>query len=78
MPNPGFFNGDVDSKAVVQNSTSTNMDSVFGLRLIQKIMRLLNMDRENWACHSYRESNSCVNVLINISCEHSKNKNIKL
>ncbi|GAU35983.1 hypothetical protein TSUD_207870 [Trifolium subterraneum] len=60
----------VDSNVVVQTLQSDRDGSVVGWRLIQEIQRLLVMDWEVRICHSYRESNACVDALANLGCDH--------
>jgi hypothetical protein len=36
--------------------------------VIQKVRKLLGLDWEVKVQHSYRESNRCANVLVNIGC----------
>ncbi|GAU22367.1 hypothetical protein TSUD_106950 [Trifolium subterraneum] len=50
--------------------------SVVGWRLIQEIRRLLVMDWEVRICHSYRESNACVDALANLGCDHESGKRV--
>ncbi|GAU23291.1 hypothetical protein TSUD_237450 [Trifolium subterraneum] len=60
----------VDSNVVVHTLQSDRDHSVVGWRFIQEIRRLLVMNWEVQICHSYRESNACVDALANLGCDH--------
>ncbi|XP_045810455.1 uncharacterized protein LOC123904892 [Trifolium pratense] len=60
----------IDSNVVVHTLQSDKDGSVVGWRIIQEIRRLLGMDWEVKICHSYRESNACVDALANLGCDH--------
>ncbi|XP_045792121.1 uncharacterized protein LOC123886891 [Trifolium pratense] len=60
----------IDYNVVVQKLQSDKNGSVVGWRIIQEIKRLLAMDWEVKICHSYRESNACVDLLANLRCDH--------
>ncbi|GAU29740.1 hypothetical protein TSUD_392290 [Trifolium subterraneum] len=60
----------IDSNVVVQTLHSARDGSVVGWRIIQEIRRLFALDWDVKICHSYRETNVCVDALANLGCDH--------